>query len=335
MLAPRALVPTHLETDAQAVRTRVARAVREGLARTPKSLPPWLFYDAAGSALYEDITALPEYYLTRAEAEIFRVHGDTIAWVAGEGSRLSLAEIGAGTAVKTELLLQAVIARQHTCSYLACDISSTALAELSSRLSSRFTSVDLRTAVCTHEDAAPLIATLPDRQALLFIGSSIGNLDDLSAARLLRHLRTALRDDGALIVGADRRKSAAALVAAYDDVAGVTAAFNKNVLVRINRELRADFDVERFRHVAVWNERASNIEMHLESTRAQLVRIGALGLEVPFHAGERIHTETSAKYDDARIDRIFDAAGFARARTFSDASRSFNVHVAYAITGRG
>src|SRR5256885_15292749 len=138
MMLSRATV---FPSDAKTLRTRIARSVRDGLTRTPKRLPSWLFYDDAGSALYEQITTLPEYYLTRAEAEIFRMHGDTIAWVAGEGSRIALAELGAGTATKTEILLRAIVARQLSCTYLACDISHAVLRELEGRMAARFSAV--------------------------------------------------------------------------------------------------------------------------------------------------------------------------------------------------
>lgn len=307
----------------------VAAAVRAGLSSTPKRLPPWLLYDAAGSALYEQITKLPEYYLTRAEFEIFEHSAaEILSFASSDGATLALAEIGAGTATKTELLVRVALARHGRCRFLAGDISHAALGSLRKRFAANLPQVQLDLVVGEHATAAGRIAALAERQVVLFVGSSIGNYGDDDAAALLRMLRGVMRDDAVLVLGTDLRKSAERLVAAYDDLAGVTAAFNRNVLVRINRELSADFDVERFRHVALWNESASNIEMHLESIGPQRVQLHGLGLSVNFLDGERIHTESSAKYDDARIDSLLSAAGFRRELTLTDREALFGVQLA-------
>jgi len=316
-------VDTRGPFDAQVV------AAARGLLAEQKSLPAWLLYDDVGCALYEEITRLPEYYLTRAEAEIFERHGDAILARAAEGgARIALAELGAGTATKTELLLRASVRLQRSCVYLACDIAPESLRQLAERIPRALPAVEVRTAAGTHVDAGPAIAALRERQVLLFIGSSIGNYRDDEAVRLLAAMRRFLRDDAVLLLGTDLKKDPGVLQAAYDDAQGVTASFSLNILARLNRDAGAAFDLAAFRHVAEWDEAASNIEVHLESVRAQRVRIDALDADVVFAAGERIHTETSAKYDLPRVDRILGAAGFARAAGWLDGAGRFAVHLA-------
>lgn len=312
----------------------IGAAVRAGLSAPRKSLPAWLLYDDAGCALYERITTLPEYYLTRAEAEIFARQGDLMvsrARAEGRGAptaRLSFAELGAGTATKTEHLLAAAVRAQGACTYLACDIAAPPLAAAAERITARLPAVEVRLAVGAHADAGPAIAALPGRQVLLYIGSSIGNATDAEAAALLREMRAFLRPDGLLLLGTDLLKEPARLRAAYDDAAGVTAAFSLNLLSRLNRELGADFALEAFRHVAIWNPETRNVEISLESLRPQRVRLESLDLTVDFAAGEHIHTEICAKYDLPRVDGILAEAGFARVATFYDTEARFGVHLA-------
>jgi L-histidine N-alpha-methyltransferase len=323
--------PTQSRADRQqrTSQAEVARAVALGLGAERKSLPSWLLYDAAGSALFEQITQLPEYYLTRAEAEILRSRGDEIVAFAARGARrLSFAEIGAGTATKTQALLEAALRAQGSCVYLACDISERPLRQAERRLGSQLPGVEVRIVVGSHIDAGPAIAELEDRQLLLWIGSSIGNSTDLDAAQLLAQMRPFLRDDALLVFGTDLIKEPATLQRAYDDARGVTAAFSKNLLLRLNRELGACFDAEGFRHVAEWHAQDSNIEVYLEATRMQHVWVAALGRYYFFAPGERIHTETCAKYDARRVDGILKAAGFARVATQLDSAGQFAVHLA-------
>jgi len=310
-------------------RTDVARAVAEGLGAAQKWLPSWLLYDAAGSALFERITHLPEYYLSRAEAQILSGEADRILdFVAPDGRPISIAEIGAGSAVKTEALLAAALRARRSCLYLASDIAEIPLRRAQRRLKSRLPGLDVRIVVGTHADAGPAIAALEHRQLLLWIGSSIGNYADREAAQLLRQLRRSLRDDAVLLFGTDLVKDPHALRRAYDDAEGVTAAFSRNLLVRLNRELDAEFNVSAFRHVVTWDAQASNVEVYLQATRGQQVWIGALGRSYGFRAGERIHTETCAKYDAGRVDAVLNAAGFARASTLLDPEGRFAVHLA-------
>jgi dimethylhistidine N-methyltransferase len=310
-------------------RAELADVVSVGLLAQEKTLPAWLLYDDAGCALYDDITRLPEYYLTRAETQIFEKHGSAIVARAAEGAtRIALAEIGAGTAMKTEILLEAAVLRQGSCVYLASDVSESALREAATRIPRALSTVDVRTVVGKHADIGPTLSALTERQVLLFIGSSIGNLVDAEATALLAEMRRSLRKDAVLVLVTDLKKDPRVLQAAYDDNSGVTATFSKNILARLNRELDAAFELEAFRHVAEWDPATSNVEVYLESQRAQRVWIGAFGFEIEFAARERIHTETCAKYDDARVDRILHGAGFARASTFVDDAGLFAVHLA-------
>ncbi len=307
----------------------LAEAVRNGLAREKKSLPPWLFYDARGSELFEQITELPEYYLTRAEREIFEQNADEIVAAAASGTTapVHVVELGAGTATKSQILLRAVVRRQQRCLFVPVDVSEAALAVAVERLGREEPEIEVVPLAVDHAAATAKLKSIPPRRLVLFIGSSIGNFEDADAVGLLRAVRRGLGPGDALLLGADRKKSPALLLPAYDDARGVTAAFNKNVLARINRELGADFDLGAFRHVALFDEARSRIEMHLESVRPQTVRIAALGLSLRFRAGERIHTESSHKYDDERVDALLRAAGFARERSFSDGAGLFGAHL--------
>ena len=308
----------------------IEHAVRSGLLRPDKRLPPWLFYDAEGSRLYEQITELPEYYLTRAEWSIFQSRGDEIVAAAANGSSrpLDVAELGAGTATKSLLLLQATVRRQGGTIFMPTDVSAEALAIATERIAREEPRVTVRPVVGHHEQALLEIRTLEQHQLVLFIGSSIGNYEDEDARELLRAVRRSLRKGGALLLGTDLRKDPRTLVRAYDDAQGVTAAFDKNLLVRINRELGGGFDLDSFRHVALWNDARSRIEMHLESLVDQTVRIAGLRVDVPFRRGERIHTESSVKYDDAMVDDLLGASGFTREATLLDAEERFAVHLA-------
>jgi dimethylhistidine N-methyltransferase len=295
-------------------------------------LPPQLFYDAAGSQLYELITELPEYYLTRAEREILDKHADAIVARASERAKgaLRVVELGAGTASKTEALLRAVLRRQPSCLYVPIDVSPAAIEEAERRLHTNLPAVRVRPLVMTHHQALRSLCDVEPPQLVLFIGSSVGNLEDDQASALLLGLREALGPQASLLLGTDLRKSADVLLPAYDDAAGVTAAFNKNLLVRINRELGGHFDLDRFRHVARWNDAESRIEMHLASTVRHEVDIEQLDLRVRFDAGETIHTESSIKYSLPRVERLLVAGGFRLDTTFYDGERRFAVHLASA-----
>ena len=311
----------------------IAMEVFSGLSERPKTLSPWLFYDQAGSRLFEEITELPEYYVTRTERQILAQHADEIVAAAG-GRDLSIIELGAGTATKTGLLLDAAVAHQGGVTYYPIDVSETALEEARTRLESELPEVTVEPIVADYTEGLRQNSAGGGggggRRLVLYIGSSIGNFSPADAIEVLRGVRAELSPGDSLLLGTDMVKDTGMLLAAYDDAAGVTARFNMNVLVRINRELEANFNPQLFRHQARWNEQHSRIEMHLESLRAQRVAVRALDLEVRFGLGETIHTENSYKFTDQRVGALLKRAGFRLRQQWSDANKWFTVYLAAA-----
>jgi len=298
---------------------RVAAAVRDGLASSPKRLPPWLFYDEAGSRLFEQITELPEYYLTRTERAILTSDAGAMIARAAGGTRLRITELGAGSADKTRLLLAAAVRRQGPVIYEPVDVSATALADAQERLEREIPNVLVAPQVMDYTDGLELEQPAPDeRRLVLYIGSSIGNFEPEDSARLLRGVRAALRPGDAMLLGVDLVKSADLLLAAYDDAEGVTAAFNGNLLVRLNRELGADFDSAAFAHRTVWNATASRMEIYLMSCGPQTVHLPALDMTVEFRRNECIHTENSYKYQPGQAESMLVEAGFTPNATWND-----------------
>jgi dimethylhistidine N-methyltransferase len=319
-------------TTLNAVNEAVLTEALTGLTSTPqKRLSPWLFYDELGSRLFDKITALPEYYLTRTERAIFSDHADDIFLALG--SAVTVAELGAGSAAKTGVLLRAATRFQPSVLYQPVDISPSAL-DAAVESMSDISGVRVRPQVANYITEPFRIDRLPQHKVLaLYIGSSIGNFSPTEAAAVLCNLRRHLRRGDALLLGTDLApgpaKSVETLIAAYDDAAGVTAAFNLNVLTRLNRELGADFDLTAFAHRARWNARCSRMEMHLESLTTQTVHIA--GKAVPFAAGETIHTENSYKFTDGSLRELLASSGFAPTRTFTDAAKTFAVTLATAV----
>jgi dimethylhistidine N-methyltransferase len=313
-----------------AVQTPVGSEVYRGLTALPKTLSPWLFYDEEGSRLFEDITGLPEYYLTRTERTIFAEYADEILDAAG-GQSLKLIELGAGTATKTGLLLRAAVRRQGRVDYLAIDVSESALAAARQHIEAEIPGVHVISRVGDYTEGIEEIPVAGQHRMVLYIGSSIGNFEPSGAVQVLREVRKRLAPGDSLLLGADRVKERPVLIRAYDDQAGVTAAFNKNILTRINRELGADFNLRVFRHRARWNHQQSRIEMHLESLIPQHVTIPALELEVKFSRGETIHTENSYKFTAESIGAIVERAGFAMNRCWTDEKGWFGVYLAKAV----
>lgn len=320
------MVPVPLRHVEAATIAEIAEDVRDGLARKSKSLPPRLFYDAAGSALFEQITALPEYYLTRTERAIFAQHAEAIIAAAGRG--LTLIELGAGTAAKTRYLIDALLDQQLGATFYPIDVSAAALAIAERNLTQEFRRLRVIPLVGDYCEGLDRIQALPGRKLVLYIGSSIGNYEPEEAAALLRGVRAALQPGDALLLGTDMVKDAAVLRAAYNDAQGVTAAFNRNMLARINRELGADFALDRFEHDAVWDPNASRIEMYLVSREEQWVRIAALGMTVHFAAHERLHTENSYKFTLPMVEEVLAHGGFTREATWNDSQEWFGVHLA-------
>ncbi len=318
----------------------VACEVRDGLTANRKTLSPWLFYDEAGSNLFEEITRLPEYYLTRTERQIFTDHADEIVEQARGTKCLTIVELGAGTATKTGILLRATLRRQTRAVYQPIDVSPSALEEARESLEASFTGLTVRPSVANYVTEPLVIDRPPSSRVLaLYIGSSIGNFTPTEARGILRNLREQLIPGDALLLGTDlapgEHKNEAALLEAYDDAGGITAAFNRNILTRINADLGADFDAESFRHRAVWNADASRIEMHLESATRQTVYVPANeacpALSLEFEEGETIHTENSYKFTTASIEKLLSDCGFTSEKVFTDAKDLFAVTLARAI----
>ncbi len=313
----------------EAVSTPVGAEVYRGLTAFPKKLSPWLFYDERGSALFEAITELPEYYLTRTERAIFAQYADEILEAAG-AAKLAIVELGAGTAAKTGVLLAAAVRRYGRMSYYPIDISVSALKEARARIAENLPEVAIRPIVADYTTDLHEIPAPGCRRLVLYIGSSIGNFDPADASALLRNLRSQLAPGDLLLLGVDHVKDRATLLRAYNDGAGVTADFNRNVLFRIQRELGADFRPRLFRHRVRWNEREARIEMHLESLVSQEVAIPSLDLNVGFRRGETIHTENSYKFTPETAAKLLDRAGFAVLKGWSDERRWFGVYLAEA-----
>lgn len=312
-----------------AVADDFAADVREGLTAAPrKYLRPKYFYDSLGSRLFDAICLLPEYYLTRAEADIFARHAaEIVARARAGGSHLTLVELGSGSASKTRHIIEALLREQPRLTYVPVDISTAALEESAGALLGDYEALSVTAYAADYDTALPRLRENFEeggRALVLFLGSNVGNFDRAEARDFLRRVRAALRTGDRLLLGADLKKDAATLEAAYDDPVGVTAAFNLNLLARINRELGADFNVRDFRHVALYDEAEGRVEMHLESTRAQAVRIDALGLNVNFRAGERIHTENSYKYSLDELTALAADTGFAREHTWLDPAERFS-----------
>ncbi len=323
------------------LRAAFAADVTRGLQAQPKRLFPKYFYDELGSLLFAAICLLPEYYVTRAEDEIFARHAAEIVAMTGH-AQLSLLELGSGSATKTRRIIEALLARQTQLLYRPIDISAGALETSARVLLQSYPSLQVEAYASDYDTAlahlraeaerasAEAIDKQPDDGAActhtlaLFLGSNVGNFDRAEAEQFLRNLRGVLRAGDALLLGADLKKDPARLIAAYDDALGVTAAFNLNLLARLNREFNADFDPRAFQHVAHYDEAHGRIELYLESRRAQVVRLPALELAVSFAAGERLHTENSHKYDLAELDQLAARTGFARTRTWLDEAQQFS-----------
>jgi dimethylhistidine N-methyltransferase len=300
-------------------RASFADDVRSGLTAGQKSLLPQYFYDALGSALFGAICELPEYYVTRAETEILALRAAEIAEAFGAPVRL--VELGSGYARKTRLLFDAVLARQEELDYAPIDIDPHVLEESARELLNAYPRLRISAVAADFRDVRGAFAALPatgSRTIVLFLGSTIGNLDPADAAALLREIHAVLSPGDALFLGADLVKPLDVLVPAYNDPLGVTAAFNLNLLARINRELGGHFDLGRFEHRALFNGEKSRIEMHLVSRGNQRVAIDDLSLDVDFADAESIHTENSYKYDEGMLAALARDGGFAIERRWSD-----------------
>jgi L-histidine N-alpha-methyltransferase len=294
---------------------------RAGLTASPKALPPKWFYDEEGCRLFDEITRLPEYYPTRSERVILARHA---ADIAARTSADTLVELGSGTSEKTRLLLDALSAQGSLRRFVPFDVSEPTLRDAASAIEVEYPGVDVHAVVGDferHLDRVPGGGT----RLVAFLGSTIGNLDPDGRARFYRSIAAGLAPDDALLLGTDLVKDTRRLEAAYDDSAGVTAAFNRNVLSVLNRELAADFAPERFAHVARWNAAEEWIEMRLRSEATQTVHVDELDLEVEFAGGEEMRTEISAKFRRERVEAELAAAGLALAAWWTDPGGDFAV----------
>lgn len=294
-----------------------------GLTARPKTLPARYFYDAAGSALFDRITALPEYYLTRTEVEILARSAPDIAARTGW---VEIVELGSGDERKARLLLSAYARTDARVHYIPIDVSGAALRLSAIRLAETMPDLEVTALQGTFEDGlAALAPPAPDRRMVTFLGSTLGNLDPAETAQLLEAIRRAIAEGGFFLVGLDTRKDRAVIEAAYNDAAGVTAEFNRNMLGVLNRRFRGDFRPERFAHLAFYREPQHQIEMHLVATVAQRVILGALDLTVSIDAGESIRTEISRKFDLDAFAAGARAQGLHEIARYTDRQRRFGL----------
>jgi L-histidine N-alpha-methyltransferase len=322
---------TLLTVKAEGASASFASDVRAGLKSFPKTLPPKYFYDELGSRLFEAICCLPEYYLTRAETEILATRAHEITQRTASNARLI--ELGSGNAEKTRYIIDAFLHRQTDLHYIPIDISADSLERSSKELLQVFPGLRITALAgdyfgalkCLREQGIP--GGADPQNVFLFLGSNIGNFDPDQSLKFLGEIRNVARSGDLLLLGADLIKPASVLVPAYDDALGVTASFNLNLLVRINREFGGDFELSRFRHRAVYNEALSRMEMHLVSLEAQMVRISALDMEVRFQQGETIHTESSYKFDVDNLSKLARNSGFVLQEYWFDDSRRFSFNL--------
>jgi L-histidine N-alpha-methyltransferase len=321
-MSERFTVEVHLDDHDLACSLR--DDVRRGLTATPKWLPPKWFYNETGCALFERITELPEYYPTRREREILTARAAEIASASGADTLL---ELGSGTSAKTRLLLDALAGAGTLRRFVPFDVSEPTLRAAGEAVVAEYPGVAVHAVVGDFERHLGLLPR-DGRRLVAFLGGTIGNLAPPERAKFLSEVAGMLSPGDALLLGTDLVKDEGRLRAAYDDAAGVTAAFNRNVLHVLNRELDADFAPERFAHVAHWDAAEEWIEMRLRSDSAQTVHVRALGLDVAFAAGEELRTEISAKFRRPRVEAELGAAGMALRQWWTDAAGDFALSLA-------
>lgn len=306
------------------IRRSLESDVAEGLTSTPKELPPKWFYDERGSQLFDEITRLPEYYLTRAEHWILHEQAPFVARFTGADTMI---ELGSGTSEKTRMLLDAFDERHQLRRFVPFDVSEEVLREAMTGVAAAYPKVEVHAMVADFERH---LGELPDqgRRLIVFLGSTIGNFAPKPRADFLAQLSSRMEPNDSLLLGTDLTKDPARLTAAYDDSAGVTASFNRNVLQVVNRELRGSFKVDRFDHVARWDPEAEWMEMLLRSSVEQEVAVEALELRVPFGPGEEMRTEISSKFTRDRVESELAAAGLSLARWWTDSPGDFALSLA-------
>jgi len=318
----------HLATADE--RHALTREVRRGLIARPRSLSPWMFYDAEGSRLFERITTLPAYYPTRTERAILAGNADAIVARAYDDRSLPLrlVELGAGTASKTCILLEAALRLSDDVTYVPVDVCSNALELACVNVECALPEVRVQPIVRNYVTHPIQLDPFDGTTLALYIGTSIGNFSHEEARLILRNLRDQLQTGDALLLGPDMVKDELTLLAAYDDSDGITAAFNLNILRRLNRQLGANFDVGCFRHRVLWNSIESRIEMHLESTQEQDVNIKDADLDLHFMPSETIHTENSYKFTDRGIRSLLNESGFQTRGAWKDSHGWYSLTLA-------
>ncbi len=317
----------YTELPLRTAQDNLAQDVRRGLTAPAKWLPCKYFYDSTGSALFEEICELPEYYLTRAETAILREHAPAVVDLCP--APRELVELGSGSARKTRLLIEAGLRGQPSLTYYPIDIAADSLRTAARDLLADYPGLRVVGLAGEYADGLNHLAQRPGPARLVaFLGSTVGNFDEEELASFLTLLRRTLRPQDRFLLGFDLLKDPAVLIAAYDDARGVTARFNLNVLARVNRVLGADFDLQSFRHRAIFNERRGRIEMHLVSTKAQTVRVRALSLEVPFAEGETIHTENCYKHSREGMRAVLARHRFEVVRGWTDPAGAFCLFLA-------
>jgi len=300
--------------------------VLAGLCASPKRLPSKYFYDEVGSALFDAITVLPEYYLTRAETEILREWGWEV--VRALGNPVQFVELGSGSAVKTRILIEEALRVQRALRYSPIDISEAALRAAAESLIASFPTLSVSAYAGDYFSILRGAQLRRDGKVLaMFMGSNVGNYEPAVAVELLSAIAKWLKRGDGLLLGADLKKEARTLQLAYADPTGVTAAFNKNLLARINRELGGEFDLEDFTHFARYDAQRGAVDSFLRADRAASVRITALNISVNFEAGETIHTESSYKYSGDDLRALGEAAGLNIVRTWTDSQERFSVNL--------
>lgn len=299
--------------------TAFANDVRDGLAREPRELPPKYFYDARGSELFDQITELPEYYPTRTETAILQAQGAEMIERSGAEA---LVELGSGSSVKTELLLEPLIETCEEPLYVPIDVSESAVRAAAVRLVDRYPGLRVHAVIGDFEKHLGGLPDVPNRM-FAFLGGTIGNFTPARMMFFLRRLRGLVGEGDSLLIGIDLLKPAHEIEAAYNDAQGVTAEFNKNVLAAINQNLRGDFALDGFEHVAFFDQENSWIEMRLRATASQRVRIGAIDVELEFAPGDEIRTEISRKFAPDQFERELGHAGLRADAWFTDARERF------------
>jgi dimethylhistidine N-methyltransferase len=304
----------------------LAEHVRDGLRKPFKTLSSMYFYDDEGSRLFQEIMALPEYYPTRTEFGLLTEHAAAIcaALRPATGEPFYLLELGAGDGLKTKILLRHLLELGADFTYVPVDISTAALDGLSGALQAELPGLAVETVVADYADALTLMASRPGRKAVLFLGSNIGNFLPPERQAFLRRLRQPLTSDDRLLIGFDLQKDPRRIRAAYDDAQGVTAAFNMNLLHRLNRELQADFDLSNWQHYTDYDPFTGAVRSFLVSTKAQTVHVAAISETVHFAAWEMIHTENSYKFTRPLIEALATDAGFSMQEFFTDPQAFFS-----------